>query len=193
MSDNEVSIPSEPLAPAEPAVPSLDLQALIERLDRIEGLVSKHDAKLAALGERLGLIPAQLRELGNKVDNVTENINESRLNDLLKSLLMLLDLTGQFASTTDADHAHNYELLRRQMLETLEINGIYMIEASGRFDPAWHKIVERVPCETPEDDGQIASIYRPGFRTERAVLRYAEVIVKFFNTLPNNSVEGGTL
>ena len=186
MSDNEISILPEPFAPPEPAAPALDLQVLIERLDHIEGLVSKHDGKLSALGERLGLIPAQLRELGNKVDNVTENINESRLHDLLQSLLMLLDLTSQFAATTDADHARNYELLRRQMLETLEINGISMIDISGRFDPAWHKIVERIPCESPEEDGQIASVFRPGFRTERSVLRYAEVVVKFFNPLPTS-------
>ena len=180
MSDNELSVLPEPLASPEPAAPALDLQALTERLDRIESFVSKHEGQLTALSERLGLIPAQLRELGNKVDNVTENINESRLHDLLLSLLLLLDLTGQFAATADPDHARNYELLRRQMLETLEINGIYMIDATGRFDPAWHKIIERVPCDSPEEEGQIASVFRPGFRTERAVLRYAEVMVKHY-------------
>jgi molecular chaperone GrpE (heat shock protein) len=185
MSDNELSVLPEPLASPEPAAPALDLQALVERLDRIEGLVTRHDGQLTTLGERLGLIPTQLRELGNKVDNVTENINESRLHDLLLSLLLLLDLTGQFAATANSDHARNYELLRQQMLETLEINGIYPIDASGRFNPAWHKIVERVPCESSEEDGQIASVFRPGFRTERAVLRYAEVVVKFY-ILPSN-------
>jgi molecular chaperone GrpE (heat shock protein) len=180
MSDNEFPVPPEPPAPVEPVTPVLDLQNVIERLDRIEDLVARQEKQITAMSERLRLIPAQLRELGNKVDNVTENINESRLHDMLQSLLMLLDLTGQFASTSDVEHARNYELLRRQMLETLEIHGIYMIDASGHFDPAWHKIVERVTCESPEEDGQIASVYRPGFRTERAVLRYAEVMVKFY-------------
>jgi molecular chaperone GrpE (heat shock protein) len=185
MSDTELSIPSDLPVPVEPSTPSLELQSIIEQLELLKQSASKQEQQLNGFGERLGLIPAQLRELGNKVENVTENINQARLHDFLQSLLLLLDLTSQFAATADANNVGNYELLRQHMLETLEINGIHPIDISGRFDPACHRIVERIPCDSPEEDGQIASVYRPGFRTARSVLRYAEVMVKFYSS-PNS-------
>jgi molecular chaperone GrpE (heat shock protein) len=102
---------------------------------------------------------------------------------LLNTLLTLYDLTGQMALDAAGPDAANYLMLRQQILEALAVNGIQLIPTDGHFDPAIHKVVERLTCQIPEEDGEIVAVFRSGFRTERAVLRYAEVIVKHYEAV----------
>jgi molecular chaperone GrpE (heat shock protein) len=63
------------------------------------------------------------------------------------------------------------------LLQVLAANGLTEIPASDVFDPTQHRAVQRVPTADRGLDGQVREVVRRGFRTERAVLRYAEVVV----------------
>jgi molecular chaperone GrpE (heat shock protein) len=159
-----------------------DLAALLHdlpaRLDCWEQSLAQLREEVRHLGERLDLVPRQVRQLGSKVDDLTESVSQPRVRDLLGSLLLLYDLLEQMTPPGDGDEARNYCVPRDQVAQTLRLNGVYPIAESGRFDPHIHKAVETVGCLVAEEDGEIAAVYRSGFRTDRTVLRYAEVVVK---------------
>jgi molecular chaperone GrpE len=167
-----------------PAEVSLtDVQSLVGRMESLEKTVGDLAVEIKQLNQRVDLIPPQVRQLGTKVDDMTESISHPRTRDLLGRFLQLHDLVEQMGlAETDTASAGNYQVLRDQILQTLELNGISQISDNKRFDPNLHKAVETMSCQNPDEDGEIVRIYRPGFRTERAVLRYTEVVVKRLGT-----------
>ena len=142
------------------------------------------ESGLTSVGEQISFIPAQVRMIGGKVDGLTTSISESRYRAALLSVLGIHDLVDQTlrsmspASDGDgADHRRNYEVLRTQLRQILESNGLCEIPAQGEFDPNVHRAIGQVPCDDPAVSGCVAEVVRPGFRTEQSVLRYAEVTV----------------
>ncbi|MFO1432361.1 MAG: nucleotide exchange factor GrpE [Candidatus Competibacteraceae bacterium] len=179
--DTEMIAP--PPVPDETQVTAAEaplLQPLLERLERLEQAITRLSQDIGQLNERTGLIPPQVRQVRERVDNITESITQPRIRDLLHSLLLLYDLVEPLAATTEPDSVHtwNYRVLRDQLLQLLRLNGISRIPETPRFDPYLHKALETVACTEPEEDGLIARCYRTGFRTEQAVLRYTDVAVK---------------
>jgi len=163
------------------------LQPMQARLETLEQMVIQVSREVGDLRERVTLIPRQVRQLGSKVDDITESISQPRIRDLLNSLLLLYDLVEQMGRT--AAEAHNYEVLGDQIAQVLEVNGLHPITESQDFDPTLHRAIETVACETPEENGEIVSVYRSGFRTNRATLRYAEVVVKRYQEPKNKEIE----
>jgi len=102
---------------------------------------------------------AQVRQLRERVDNITESITPPRIRDLLHSVLLLYDLVESMAVTAEPGsvYAQNYQVLRDQILQLLRINGISPIPETQRFDPHLHKALETVACTEPEEDGLIAA------------------------------------
>jgi molecular chaperone GrpE len=156
------------------------LQPILMQLQQLEQTVARLSMEIGQLSEQVSLIPRQVRQLGTKVDDTTQSISHPRIRDLLNSVLLLYDLVDQMQRANQSDHSspENYQVLQEQIGQILRVNGISLIEEAKCFDPAIHKAVETVPCQILEEDGEITQIHRPGFRTERAILRYAEVIVK---------------
>jgi molecular chaperone GrpE (heat shock protein) len=165
-------------------------QLLLARLGELEQSVAGLAAQVSLLAERVDPLPRQIRQVGSKVDDITESIGQPRLRDLLSSLLLLYDLACQMERAAEPASAAGYRVLCDQIMQMLAVNGITLIPAEGRFDPALHKVVDHLACASPEEDGQIASVYRAGFRTERAVLRYAEVIVRRYFPQESDDVTG---
>lgn len=176
--------------PAGPAVESaltrledasLGLRTLIEGLGKRLGAV---EVAVGDLGKQIALVPPQVRMLAGKVEGVATSISEPRCRALLLDLLMLHDLArqmaGQVPSTSggnDAEYRRHSEVLVRQIRQVLEANGLSEIGTDGPFDPSVHRAVHSVPCSDPAASGRVLQVLRPGFRTERAVLRYADVAV----------------
>jgi molecular chaperone GrpE (heat shock protein) len=155
-------------------------QPIAARLESLENEVFQLAVNVGRLAERVELIPRQVRQLGSKVDDVATSISHPRIRDLLGGLLLLYDLIDQMARAAESDTAslQNYHVLRDQVTQVLEVNGVYPISDVQCFDPALHKAVETITCDTPEEDGEIAQVCRTGFRTDRTILRYTEVVVK---------------
>jgi molecular chaperone GrpE (heat shock protein) len=156
------------------------LAALHSRLERLETAVE-------ATSKQISLLPAQVRTMGLKLDGVATSIAEPRYRDVLLGLLAVYDLVDQIlrglqgmkgtGDEAHAEHRRNYDVLRLHLLQVLAANGLTEIPASDVFDPTQHRAVQRVPTADRGLDGQVREVVRRGFRTERAVLRYAEVVV----------------
>jgi len=149
-------------------------QDVIRRLERVE-------TSLEGTQRQIGLMPAQVRALGTKVDALTTSIAEPRLRSILLALVGLMDLIDQArsfnVSDSTMDHASNYDVLRGQVRVILESNGIREVSASGEFDPQLHRALDTRSVDDHGLANQIIQIVRPGYRTDQSVLRFAEVVV----------------
>jgi molecular chaperone GrpE len=165
-------------APAEAQAVRGSLTAILERLEKLEEAA-------ATTAKQVGYLPPQVRMLGNKVEGLATSISEPRYRALLLGLLAIYDLVDQLlrasrqapASESEAVHTRNYDVLRTQLRQLLEANGLEEIPAEGAFDPEQHRAIERATVSDPDLNNRILEVARPGFRTAQAVLRYAEVRV----------------
>ncbi len=168
-----------------------DAEPTRERLDRIERAMSelsrltRIEDTVAETFKRVSFLPPKLRDLGGKIDAAATSISEPRYKAALEGLVGILDLVDNMLRSTPAEtgspddqqHRRNYEVLRTQIKQTLITNGLTEIPTDGEFDPSMHTAIGRRETLDPEKDQQIAEVLHAGFRTEHAVLRYAEVEV----------------
>ena len=109
-------------------------------------------------------------------------LTEPRIRALLLGVVGIYDLVDQMwqAAIEQPDsksQCSNYATLRTQLLQLLAGNGLAAIAADGEFDPDLHFAVRHVPCADAAQANRVLQVVRQGFRTEQAVLRYAEVLV----------------
>lgn len=157
----------------------LDLLALAQ--DRLANL----EVVMDTTAKQVGFLPPQVRMLGGKVDGLINSISEPKYRATLLSLLGVHDLVDQVLRTlpetengeTDLDHRRNYQVLRTQLRQILDANGLSEIAADGAFNPELHRAVQRVPVTNEAKENHVLEVVRPGFRTEQSILRYAEVLV----------------
>ncbi|MCC6177913.1 MAG: nucleotide exchange factor GrpE [Chloroflexi bacterium] len=101
---------------------------------------------------------------------------------LLTRLLPVLDDLERALQNTPADLADNgwvqgVELIGQKLTQILQSEGLERVGGEGEaFDPYVHEAVayEEHPVY---DEGQIAGVYRPGYRLRERVLRPAQVVV----------------
>lgn len=175
-------------APEPSEGPRAEVEAVRELLGAILGRLEKLEDAAATTAKQVGYLPPQIRMLGSKVEGLTTSISEPRHRALLLGLLAVYDLVDQLLrasrqaapSESEAVHVRNYEVLRTQLRQLLEANGLEEIPAEGAFDPEQHRAIERATVSDPDLDNRILEVARPGFRTAQAVLRYAEVRVGRF-------------
>ena len=75
------------------------------------------------------------------------------------------------------DYRKGFELIYKQLWETLAKQGLERIEARGKpFDPHVHMAIERVETEEHED-GFVIEVLQPGYIFHGRVLRPATVRV----------------
>jgi len=163
------------------------LASLHGRLDEVQTTLSEILKSIKQLAQQQDLFPAKLRQLATKIDDITSSLAEPRIQDILKSLLLLHDIIEQNlcsmpkVENQNAEHRSNYEILLNQIIGILSSHGIEMVPTDVPFDPNLHKAIEQVECEDPSEDGKIVRVIRKGFKTKRLSLRYAEVVVAKYN------------
>lgn len=160
------------------------LQPVLERLNQLDKKVTELALNMQQLIQHANLLPQQVRQLGTRINDITESISQPRIRDLLNSYLMLFDLIEQMIRTSEAgsESQKSYNVMRDQISQVLSLNGIFSIAENKKFDPILHKAIKTVKCETEAEDGEIVEVCRIGFRTERAILRYSEVVVKQYRS-----------
>lgn len=123
-------------------------------------------------------------------ENYKKRIERERAEDrarstaaVLESFLPVLDAFER-ALTTQADpsgesYRRGFELIYRQLLDSLARQGLTRIESVGQhFDPRIHEAVDRIPTtEFPE--GIIVEELSPGYRLGDKLLRPAMVRVAY--------------
>jgi molecular chaperone GrpE len=96
--------------------------------------------------------------------------------EMLERLLPLLDNFDRALEHDDG--SSGLQLLHKELLRTLESEGLEEIEAAGqRFDPHVHDAVESHPNPDVEDT-MVKAVYRKGYRMGDLVLRPAMVVVE---------------
>jgi molecular chaperone GrpE len=164
--------------------------AVQETRDGIEQRVAGLESAIEDLASRVSLIPSQVRQLSGKVDGLGTSIAEPRCRGLLLGILGIYDLLGPATRGGNSpeeemsveDHCRNRHVLRTQVRQLLETNGLAEIATDGDFDPENHHAVDRIACNQSEEHNRIVEVVRSGFRTPQAVLRYAEVVVACHDT-----------
>jgi hypothetical protein len=163
------------------------------QLEVLGGRVAEIEAGLGSAAKQVSFLPPQVRMLVGKVDGLATAISEPQYRALLLSLLGISDLVDQILRTpasdavdSDASHRRNYEVLRTQLRQILHLNGLSLISAEGTFNAELHRAVERVVVTDPADANRVLEVVRPGFRTENAVLRFAEVRVGYYTPPPED-------
>ena len=156
------------------------MSAGFDKLDAT--IASVRDEDIAAVKKQISFVPPKMRSVEDKVMMLRDAISESKYRDLLKDLLRVHDLIDQIIAglvipsncTEMEKQKRNYEVLKTQIRQILAVHGLTEIDTSGAFDPKLHQATGKMETEDPEQDGKIAKVRRPGFKTEGAVLRYAE-------------------
>lgn len=188
---NEVPVETKSAEEISAASPEID-----QKLSGLAAAIAAADERLAALGpavealsKQVSLIPPQVRNVASKVEGLNASISEPRLRSLLQGMVAIFDLVNNLCRAEipqSADPAlaelaaRNYRTIRTQLLQLFESNGLRLIDPQGDFDPKEHQAIKQVTCDDERGHGKVIEVIRPGFRTEQAVLRYAEVTVGRF-------------
>ncbi len=148
-------------------------------------------AELARLEEELNAINDRYLRLAAEFDNYRKRVERERVEqharsqaDLARRLLEVLDDLQRVehldpATATTDSLFQALDLLERKFRGALEAAGIEEVAAPGdRFDPRWMEAVMTVPTENPEEDEQVADVFRKGYRFGNTLVRPAQVRVK---------------
>lgn len=162
-------------APEEPRLkPTLieELETRIAEKDReIQDLVSKY----RGASDEFDQARARLRK------EIQKDVERSRRSVIVSFLEVLDNLDralGAGASRADDPFVQGVALVRQQFLATLEGLGVSRVDPLNQpFDPTLHEAVSTVPAATPEQDGVVIGVVRPGYRLGDEVLRPAQVAV----------------
>ncbi|MCD4786506.1 MAG: nucleotide exchange factor GrpE [Candidatus Eremiobacteraeota bacterium] len=168
----------------------MDIKEVQESFGKMGNRISNLESLAEKTANQVSYLPPNVRMLGKKIDGLTTSISETRYRGLLLDLLGIFDLIDQLLlSSRDTehysseDHRRNYEILRTQIRQILDVNELSEISTDGFFDPKIHRAKGSIPCDDPGKVNRILKVYRPGFRTEESILRFAEVAIGKLETV----------
>ena len=154
-----------------------------EAAESAEDLQKKVETLAAALQEkdnRLKRLQADFENFRRRTNKEREEIGNVVTQELLKSLLPIVDNVGRAMATEQQDgeaFKKGVEMIYTQLGETLKNVGLEPIETEGqKFDPNFHQAVMRV--ENPDlDDDTIAQELQKGYIVKGKVIRPSMVQV----------------
>lgn len=160
-----------------------------------EAFVSAPEAAAGPLAEQLQKLQQEKQELANTLlrrqadfENYRKRLEKERHLDrrraaeaVVESILPVLDAFDRALGETDdsayREYRKGFELIRRQLWETLAKQGVVRIEAMGQeFNPHFHHAIDRVET-TEHADGIVIGELQPGYLFHERVLRPAMVRV----------------
>jgi molecular chaperone GrpE len=158
---------------------------------------SGDNANATALAEQNQKLLAEKQELMDTLvrrqadfENYRKRVEKERHHDrhrgvesLIEHLLPVLDAFDRaLAESNDpayVEYRRGFELIRRQIWETLAKQGLVRIDAVGQeFNPHFHHAIERVET-TEHQDGIVVGELQPGYIFQDKVLRPAMVRVAY--------------
>lgn len=154
-----------------------------EAAENADDLQKKVETLAAALQEkdnRLKRLQADFENFRRRTNKEREEIGNVVTQELLKSLLPIVDNFDRAMATEQQDgeaFKKGVEMIYTQLGETLKNAGLEIIETEGqKFDPNFHQAVMRV--ENPDlDDDTIAQELQKGYIVKGKVIRPSMVQV----------------
>ena len=181
----KVAFSGGPAAPADPeetdpaAVGNSDTDA------EAAGSLSEQIQKLQS--EKQELVDTMVRRQAD-FENHRKRVEKERQQDrhraveiLIESILPILDAFDRALENADesasAEYLKGFEMIRRQLADTLAKQGLKRIEAVGKeFNPHFHHAIESVETHH-HPDGVVIGEMQPGYVFQDRVLRPAMVRV----------------
>jgi molecular chaperone GrpE len=139
------------------------------------------------LAEKQELVNTLLRRQAD-FDNYRKRVEKERqqerhrgVESLVEHVLPVLDAFDRALASSDdpayLDYRKGFELIRRQLWETLAKQGLVRIDSLGQeFNPHFHHAIEKVET-TDHADGIVIGEMQPGYLFHERVLRPAMVRV----------------
>ncbi|HTR45949.1 MAG TPA: nucleotide exchange factor GrpE [Verrucomicrobiae bacterium] len=161
--------------PADPpADQGLNAASLAEQVQKLQ---SEKQELMDTLVRR----QADFENYRKRVEKERHHERHRGVESLIEHLLPVLDaLDRALAGTSDAayvEYRKGFELIRRQLWETLAKQGLVRIESLGQdFNPHFHHAIQRVET-TEHADGIVIDELQPGYVFHERVLRPAMVRV----------------
>jgi len=166
--------------PAE--VPSLKptmLEELEARLAEKDLEIQQLLTKYRGASDEFEQARARLRK------EITKDVERSRRSVIVSFLEVLDNLdralevgAGPSANPSTESFVQGVALVRQQFISTLEGLGVTRVDPLNQpFDPAKHEAVSTVPAASPDQDGRVIGVVRPGYVMGEDVLRPAQVAV----------------
>jgi molecular chaperone GrpE len=141
---------------------------------------AQEDEEIARLRDALLRTRAEMDNLRKRTDRELERsrryINESLMKDLVP-VLDALDQGLENAAVEDESLREGLEMIRSQLLKSLERNGLEVLEPEGEaFDPDWHEAMSMQTSAQHEPDSVMLVLQR-GYTLHGRLVRPARVIV----------------
>lgn len=155
-------------------------QASPKRPEADDPLAAK-DRRIAELTDDLRRLQADFENFKKRSDKERNERSKLATQRLISDLLAVLDsfdkALGDTKEERDADRLRKgIEGLHRQLLQTLQREGLREIKAEGRFDPFMHEALMREESEDVED-GEILEVFQKGYAIGQNPIRPARVKV----------------
>lgn len=125
---------------------------------------------------------AEFANYKKRIDREQEQAYQNTVGNVVKRYLPVVDdleraLNSRPANNDDAAWLAGIELIYRKIVNTLETDGIKVMETEGQlFDPNLHEAIATVPSDDHES-GQIIEVLQKGYLLGDRVLRPAQVRV----------------
>lgn len=161
-------------SPAASPQPAADGATLADQLARLQ---AEKEELLQTLVRR----QADFENYRKRIERERHEAGHRGVARLIEELLPVLDAFERALAAHDdpayEEYRKGFELIYRQLWDTLAREGLERIGADGRkFDPHVHHAIERVESEAHED-GAVLEVLQPGYVLRGKVLRPATVRV----------------
>lgn len=168
------------VAPAGESAAGADPSAQTEEVSMVEQ-VKKLQAEKQDLANTLVRRQADFENFRKRVEKERHQERHRGVEALVEHLLPVLDAFERALAAHDeaayADYRKGFELIYRQLRDTLTKQGLERIESVGKeFNPHFHHAIERVET-TDHADGIVIGEMQPGYVFHGRVLRPAMVRV----------------
>lgn len=139
------------------------------------------DKRIAGLTDDLKRLQAEFENFKKRTEKEWAERSKIATQRLVTDLLGVLDSFDKALEDTEDDCDKNgpkagLERLHKQLLQTLQREGLKEIKADGKFDPFVHEALTKEEHEDVED-GRILEVYQKGYVLGQRTLRPARVKV----------------
>lgn len=140
--------------------------------------LAEKNRELEEAKERILRLHAEFDNFRKRTQREKEEWYQYAAQSLLENLLPVVDNLERALDTVNnmSDEVQSlfsgFDLIRRQLVEVLEKEGVQPIPALGEeFDPNIHEAIMQVPLEDGQSDNQVVEELRKGYRYKDRVLR----------------------
>jgi molecular chaperone GrpE len=151
-------------------------------LEELEARIAEKDLEIQQLLQKYRGASDEFEQARARLrKEISKDVERSR-RSVIVSFLEVLDNLDRALEVGAGPGAESFvqgvALVRQQFISTLEGFGVTRVDPLNQpFDPARHEAVSTVPAPSPEQDGRVVGVIRPGYLMGDDVLRAAQVAV----------------